>query len=167
MKESISIVAAMDEKRGIGRNNDLLFKIPEDFDRMKSLTDGHPLVMGRRTFESIGRKLPNRTSIVITSDPSNLDGLSFQPDAITSSLDQAIEVARTSPGNDRIIIFGGGKVFAEALEKGIVDHMFLTLVKGDYGADTFFPEYPGFKVVKEEKRERDGFAYSFVDLEKV
>jgi len=76
----INIVAALDQKRGIGKNNDLLFRIPEDFERMKTLTNGHPLVMGRKTFESIGRKLPNRTSIVITSDPSNLKDLSYQPD---------------------------------------------------------------------------------------
>ncbi|KKR72192.1 MAG: Dihydrofolate reductase, partial [Candidatus Levybacteria bacterium GW2011_GWC2_40_7] len=76
----------MDEKRGIGKGNDLLFKIPEDFERMKKLTMGHPLVMGRKTFESLGRKLPGRSHIVITHDPSSLEGLPFSPDKTVSSL---------------------------------------------------------------------------------
>ena len=65
----ISIVAAIDSKRGLGKNNKLLFKIPEDFERMKKLTMGHPLIMGRKTFESIGRLLPGRTNIIITQNP--------------------------------------------------------------------------------------------------
>ncbi|MBI2622721.1 MAG: dihydrofolate reductase [Candidatus Levybacteria bacterium] len=64
----ISIIAAIDEKRGLGKNNDLLFRIPEDLKRFRRLTKGHPIIMGRKTFESIGRPLPNRTNIVITRD---------------------------------------------------------------------------------------------------
>jgi dihydrofolate reductase len=164
----ISIVAAMDEKRGIGKGNDLLFKIPEDFERMRALTTGHPIIMGRRTFESIGRVLPNRYNIVITRDPDfEFHGLSGDKGTIVNSLENAVNEAKKAPGSEEIIIFGGGQVFKEAIEKGLVDFLYLTIVKGDYGADTFFPEYPGFKIVKEEKREKDGFAYSFVDLEKI
>lgn len=163
----ISIVAAIDEKRGIGKNNDLLFRIPEDFERMRAHTKGHPLIMGRRTFEAIGRKLPDRTSIVITTDPDSLKTIPYQADMIVSSLEEGIQKAKDAPGSDEIIVFGGGRVFEEAIKKGLIDKLFLTIVKGDYGADTFFPEYPGFKVVKEEKREKDGFVYSFVDLEKI
>lgn len=164
----ISIVAALDEKRGIGKGNDLLFKIPEDFERMKSLTIGHPIIMGRRTFESIGRVLPGRYNIVITRDPDfEFPELSGDRGTIVDSLENAVIEAKKAPGRDEIIIFGGGQVFRQALEKGLVDKLYLTLVKGDYGADTFFPEYPGFKVVKEEKRQKDGFTYSFVDLEKI
>lgn len=164
----ISIVVALDEKRGIGKGNDLLFKIPEDFERMKSLTIGHPIIMGRRTFESIGRVLPGRYNIVITRDPDfEFAELSGDKGTIVDSLENAIIEAKKTPGNNEIIIFGGGQVFRQALEKGLVDKLFLTIVEGDYGADTFFPEYPGFRVVKEEKREKDGFTYSFVDLEKI
>lgn len=107
----ISIVAALDNKRGIGRGNDLLFRIPADFERMKSLTTGHPIIMGRKTFQSIGRKLPNRTNIVITRKPEEMNNFSYQPDSTASSLEQAIEIAGKSPGSDNIIIFGGGQIF--------------------------------------------------------
>ena len=70
----VSIVVAMDSKRGIGKNNDLLFRIPQDFARMKKLTLGHPIIMGRRTFESIGRVLPGRTNIVITQNKRHFGG---------------------------------------------------------------------------------------------
>lgn len=162
----ISIVAAMDEKRGIGKGNDLLFKIPEDFERMKSLTMGKAIIMGRRTFESIGRILPGRYNIVITRDEGyKIGGLkNGENGTIVSSLEEAIKEANKQ-GKD-VVVFGGGQVFKEALEKGLVDALHLTLVEGDYGADTFFPEYSGFKTVREESRESDGFKYKFVDLEK-
>jgi dihydrofolate reductase len=165
----ISIVAALDEKRGIGKNNDLLFRIPEDFERMKALTSGHPVIMGRRTFESIGRVLPNRTNIVISRNKDAVHHTLVYDTpqvVICSSLEEAITEAKKAPGNEEIIIFGGGQVFKEALGKGLVDKLFLTVVEGDFGADTFFPEYPGFKVIKEEKRESGGYKYRFLTLER-
>jgi dihydrofolate reductase len=160
----ISIVAAMDEKRGIGKDNDLLFKIPEDFTRMKVLTTGHPLIMGRKTYDSIGHPLPNRTNIVVSRNPfeiQNKDGI-----VIVGSLDEAIEFAGSSPGSEEIIIFGGGQIFKEAIEKDLVDILHLTVVKGDFGADTFFPDYSKFRKVKEEKRTDWNFPYSFITLER-
>lgn len=165
----ISIIAAMDEKRGIGKNNDLLFKIPADFERMRRLTRGHPLVMGRRTFESIGRVLPERTSIVVTHDPNTVRSVNFftLEVQIVSSLEEGIERAKQGPGEEEIFIFGGGEIFREALEGGLVDKLYLTVVEGDYGADTFFPDYSEFKkVIKEEFSESGGVKFRFVDLEK-
>jgi dihydrofolate reductase len=164
----VSIIVAMDEKRGIGKNQDLLFRIPEDGKRVREVTDGHPLVMGRKTFESLGRLLPNRTHIVVTRDPTSLKHLSYQPHDAVSSVADGIYEAQEEPGADEIFIFGGGQIYKEALEQGLVDKLYLTIVEGDYGADTFFPEYEnlGFKVVKEESREADGYRYKFVDLEK-
>jgi dihydrofolate reductase len=72
MKTKVSIIVAIDEKRGIGRDGDLLFKIPEDGKRLRTITSGHPLVMGRKTFVSLGRLLPNRAHIVITRDPKSM-----------------------------------------------------------------------------------------------
>src|SRR3990167_7755518 len=169
MKEMISIIAAMDEKRGIGKNNDLLFRIPEDFERMRRLTKGHPLVMGRKTFESIGRVLPERTSIFVTHDPAKVSSVSFFTPRvqIVSSLEEGIERAKQSPGGDEIFIFGGGEIFREALEGGLVDKLYLTVVEGDYEADTFFPDYSEFKrVIKEEFGESKGIKFRFVDLER-
>lgn len=163
----VSIIAAIDEKRGLGKGNELLFKIPGDMQRLRTLTTGHPLVMGRKTFESIGRKLPNRTHIVITRDPSHLQTLPYQPDVVVSSLEEGLEKAKAFIGAEEIFIFGGGQIFTEAIEKKLVDRLYLTIVKGEYDADTFFPEYPDFvHEINREDHEEDGYTYSFIDLEK-
>ena len=159
----------MDEKRGIGKNNDLLFKLSADFERMRRLTRGHPLVMGRKTFESIGRVLPDKTSIVVTHDPTKVRSVSFfTPEVqIVSSLEEGIENAKQSLGGDEIFVFGGGEIFREAIEDGIVDRLYLTIVQGDFGADTFFPDYSEFKKVLREKFGKSGeYKFRFVDLEK-
>ncbi len=155
----ISAIAAMDEKRGIGKGNQLLFRIPGDFERMKKLTIGHPLVMGRKTHESIGRVLPGRTNIIITSDPNyKVEGA-----VTTHSLEEAIETAKKSPGSDEIFIFGGANVFTQALPQ--TGKLYLTLVEGDYGADAFFPDYSEFKkVVYRESVSENGYNYEFIDL---
>jgi len=158
----VSIIAAMDEKQGIGKNNDLLFKILEDFKRMKELTFGHPLIMGRKTYESIGRPLPNRTNIVITRD----EDYEAHGCILVHSLDEALKSAQGEKGDDEIFIFGGGQIFKEALERKIVDRLYLTFVKGDFGADTFFPDYSQFtKVLKKEEGKSGDYTYTFVDLE--
>ena len=165
MTTRVSIIVAIDEKRGIGKNNDLLFKISEDFNRMKTITSGHPIIMGRRTFESIGHVLPNRTNIVVTRDVN----FQFEGAVVSSSLEDGLGKAKSAPGSEEIFIFGGGQIFKEALEKGLVESLYLTVVKGDYGADTFFPDYAQFgfaKIIEKEDRESDGYKYSFVTLEK-
>lgn len=164
----ISAIAAIDEKRGLGKNNDLLFRFPEDSKRVREKTAGHPLVMGRRTYESIGRPLPNRTNIVITRDQNySVSGI-----VVVHSLEDAIKIAKeteepkeTQETEGEIFIFGGGEIFKEALPQ--TDRLYLTVVEGDYGADTFFPDYSEFKhVLKEEKGEDGGYKYTFLDLEK-
>lgn len=168
-KPRISIIVAIDEKLGIGKGNDLLFHIKEDGKRVRLLTTGHPLVMGRKTFESLGRLLPNRIHIVITRDPKSLENLSYKPDIFVSSIEEGIKQAKGKPGDDEIFIFGGGQIFKEALEKGLVDRLYITIVKGDYGADTFFPDYSQFgfiKVIEKEERVLDGYQYTFLTLEK-
>ncbi|MBI2621804.1 MAG: dihydrofolate reductase [Candidatus Levybacteria bacterium] len=168
----VSIVAAIDSKRGLGKNNQLLFKIPEDFERMKKLTMGHPIIMGRRTFESIGRVLLGRTNIIITKNPEfQIPDLAFQGETlegyVMGSLEKAIEVAKKSPGSEEIIVFGGGQVFKEALEKDLVDVLHLTIVEGDFGADTFFPDYSKFKRVLSKHQGKSGeYNYTFLELSK-
>lgn len=160
MNPRISIVVAMDQKRGIGKDNHLLFKIPEDFKRMKNLTFGHPIIMGRKTFESIGRVLDGRTNIVITRD------LTYKvPGAVVvQSLEEAVRVAKEKDQRE-IFIFGGGQVFEEAMP--MVDRLYLTIVEGDFQADTFFPDYSAFKKVLYEKSgEFDILKYKFLDLER-
>lgn len=166
----ISIIAAMDEKRGIGKGNSLLFKIPEDFKRMKMLTTGHPIIMGRKTYESIGRVLPNRTNIIVTRDVQQF--LSHHPELsgmttclVVHSLEEAIKKAKESEGANEIFIFGGGEIFRQA--SPLVEKLYLTIVKGDFGADTFFPDYSEFtKEVFRQEGEHKGLRYAFVDLKR-
>lgn len=166
----ISIIAAIDEKRGLGKNNQLLFKIPEDFKRMKSLTSGHPIIMGRKTYESIGRVLPDRTNIIITHDseyshPGFHLGAEGGEIVVAHSLEEALRVALGKPGSDEIFIFGGAQIFSQALP--LVDRLYLTIVKGDYGADAFFPDYSMFKkVINKEEHQSYGYQFTFLDLEK-
>jgi dihydrofolate reductase len=163
----ISIITSIDEKRGIGKNNDILFRISEDMKRLKAITTGHPLVMGRKTFESLGRLLPNRTHIVITRDNSKIEQLNYKPDKIVSSIKEGIAEAKKSLGSDEIFIFGGGQVFKEAMGTGLIDRLYLTVVGGDFGADVFFPEYSDFsKVIEEIEREAEGYKYKFQTLER-
>jgi dihydrofolate reductase len=158
----VSIVVAIDSKRGIGKNNELLWHIPEDLKRFKQITSGHPVIMGRKTYDSIGRLLPNRTNIIITRDLEYLiDGA-----IIVHSLEEAIDQASGKPGAEEIFIIGGGQIFAQALP--LVHKLYLTIVEGDFGADTFFPEYESIFTKKtfEQKGESGKYLYTFTDLER-
>jgi|SRR5581483_3608208 len=161
----ISIVAAIDEKRGLGKNNDLLFRIKEDMQRFKTLTEYHPVIMGRKTWDSIPSKyrpLPNRANIVVTRDQNaEINGA-----LVVHSLEEALEKAKESDGASEICIVGGGQIFKEAIEKDLVDVLHLTIVKGDYGADTFFPgyEYKFKTIISEQKGASEGYEYTFLDL---
>jgi dihydrofolate reductase len=164
-KNMISIVASIDEKRGVGKNGDLLFKFPQDTKRAKDLTMGHPVIMGRRTYDSIPEKfrpLPGRTNIVVTRNKQQ----EIRGAIVVGSLEEAIEKAKENPGAEEIIVFGGGQIWKEAFEKDLVDVLHLTLVKGDYGADTFFPEYESkfTKVLSKEEGASGSFEYTFLDL---
>lgn len=157
----VCIVAALDEKRGIGKNNDLLFRISEDLKRFRELTNGQPIIMGRKTFESIGRVLPNRTNIIVTRDKN----FKAAGTIVVHSLKEALRQAQGKPGNEEIFIIGGGQIFAQALP--LVQKLYLTLVEGDYTADTFFPDYSEFKkIVRKQSGESGSYKYTFLDLER-
>lgn len=158
MKFSISLIAAMDSKNGIGKDNKLLFRIPEDFQRLKALSLNHPVVMGRKTFESIGKILPNRVNVIVSKSISDVPGA-----IVARSIDEALDVAKR---NDpwQIFIFGGGEIFRQTIDRA--DKLYLTLVEGDYMADTFFPDYSGFNIISETKGQSSGYKYTFVDLQR-
>lgn len=130
----MTIIAALDENNAIGNNNQLLWHLPLDLKRFKSLTQNHVILMGRKTFESLGRPLPNRQNMVISSKadypvPDNV--------YLFSSLPEAIEAARNKDSNPYII--GGGTIYSQALK--YVDTLELTLVHTQMDkADTYFPE---------------------------
>ncbi|MBI2019439.1 dihydrofolate reductase [Candidatus Daviesbacteria bacterium] len=164
-KIKISAIVAIDEKRGIGKNNQLLFHIKEDFERMHKIIAGHPLIMGRKTHDSIGRVIPGAPNFVITRDPEykkqHTEGC-----IVVSSVEEALEKAKASEHHGEIFIFGGGEIYKQAMP--VTDKIYLTLVKGDFGADTFFPDYSDFKkvVYQSEEKESIGLKYKFIDLEK-
>ncbi len=160
LNTKISLIVAVDQNRGIGKGGQMPWHIPADFKRFKEITMGHPVIMGRKTFESIGKPLSGRTNIVITRNHFE------HKEVFTAhSLSEAIEQAKKSAGADEIFIIGGGQVFQEAID--IADKIYLTLIEGKFDVDTYFPDYSKFnKITYEEKGENNGFKYKFINLEK-
>lgn len=161
MKLSI-IVAVAGEKRVIGKKGGLPWYIPEELKRFKEITTGHPIIMGRRTYESIGKALPGRTNIVITARPS----YSAAGCVIVHSLAEALQKARSKEGSEETFIIGGGEIYKQALPKA--DKLYLTKIDMEIEGDTFFPDYSEFKKVvwQSEEYESKGFKYRFLELER-
>lgn len=159
----VSMIAAIAfGNRALGKDNKLIYRIPEDLKRFRQLTKGHVIVMGRKTFESIGHPLPNRTNIVITHDP-NYHQAGIQ---VAHSLEEALRLASSAQGDNEIFIIGGGQIYQEAMN--LADKLYLTIVEGNPEADTFFPDYSDFKKVvwQSDIQESDGLKYRFLELER-
>jgi dihydrofolate reductase len=159
----IASVFAMSQNRVIGNKNQLPWHLPADLKFFKNLTTGHPIIMGRKTFESIGKPLPNRTNIIITRQP----GYS-QPDCIVvNNVTEAIETAQKI--NPDVFIIGGAEILQQALS--YIDTMFLTLIHDNFAGDTFYPEFPP-QVWQEVSRqdftadEKNKYDYTFIQLQK-
>jgi len=138
-KPRLSLIAAIAENGCIGINNKLPWYLPEDLKYFKAVTSGKPVIMGRSTFESLGRPLPNRTNIVITR---NRDFQAAEGVRIVHSLDDALRVAESVAhiaGNEEVVIIGGAQIYAEALPR--VQRMYLTEVKKLVEGDAFFPAW--------------------------
>ncbi len=130
----ISLIVAVDEAGGIGIDNRLPWRLPDDQKRFKALTMGHTLIMGRRTYDSIGRALPGRTMIVITRNPAfHAEGV-----AAVGSLEQALEIARQG-GETEAFIAGGAHIFSEAFP--LADRVYLTKVHAVIHCDVYFPPF--------------------------
>jgi dihydrofolate reductase len=159
----LSIIAVIGKNRELGCYNQLLWQLPKDMKRFRNTTSGHPVIMGRITFESIGKTLPKRTNIIISRNPK------FEADncLLAQSLDQAIALAEdyNTPGNNEIFIIGGGSIYKQAIKKA--DKLYLTIVDDAPKADTFFPEYKNFaKILKEESGTDNGYNYQYFELTK-
>lgn len=149
----------MGKNRAIGRNNKLLWNIPDDLKHFKKITTGHAVIMGRKTFESIGRPLPNRANIIITRD-KNFKAAGC---IIYHSLDEALDFAKQK--NEEIFIIGGGQIYEQALP--YADKLYLTIIDDEPKADTFFPDYLKFKnIISEENKKYDKIKYKFMELTK-
>ena len=158
----LALIVAMAENRVIGRNNELPWRIPADLGHFKTLTMGKPIIMGRRTHESIGRPLPGRDNIVITADRQ------YQADGcqVVHSIDQALEAAGDC---EEAMIIGGAELYRQTLENA--DRLYLTLVKAEPEGDTWFPpiEPQQWREIRREPHgadERNEYDYDFVVLER-
>jgi dihydrofolate reductase len=155
----IKIIVAMSKNRVIGNNNELIWKLSSDLKRFKELTTGHPVVMGRKTYESIGRPLPNRRNIIITRN------LEYEVDGceVVSSLEEALLLT----GSDCFII-GGGEIYKQSLE--IADKIYLTLVNKEFEGDTTFPElgsdWATIDTKNFEADEKNEYNYSFIEYDR-
>ena len=151
----VTLIAALGRNRIIGRDGTMPWHLPEDLKHFKALTMGHPMVMGRKTFDSIGRPLPGRRSIVITRDREwRVPGVE-----VAHSFDEALDLAGPA---DRVFVIGGGEVYAVALP--FADHLELTEVDAEPEGDTWFPEWDPAQWREVARDQRDG--YAFVRLER-
>ena len=160
---TISLIAAIGGgKRVIGKNGNLPWHIKEDMEHFKQTTMGHVVIMGRKTFESIGAPLPKRTNIVITR---NID-FSHEGVVVAYSFEDALEKAQERAKiKKEIFVIGGSEIYKEALPHA--DKLYLTLIDGDFDGDTFFPDISGFgEVVSEEHFSNGRYSFSFAEIER-
>lgn len=159
----IAMIWAMSENRVIGRNNKLPWHLPNDLKYFKQLTTGKPVIMGRKTYDSIGRPLPNRTNIVITRDT----GFQAEGIKVVHTLEAAIELAEAEcliGGAEEVIIMGGAEIYRLALP--VADRLYVTLVHAQVDGDAWFPEIDlkAYKEVGRQDFSADGpnpYDYSF------
>lgn len=153
----ISVIAAMSQNRVIGRDGSLPWHLPTDLARFKSITTGHTVIMGRKTYESVGKPLPNRRTIIITRNNDYQCADVF----IAHSLDEALDHAAHE---DEIFILGGETVYRIALPRA--DRLYLTIIHATIEGDTYFPnlDFDDWKLVEDERHEideRHAYAFSF------
>ncbi|REC50473.1 MULTISPECIES: dihydrofolate reductase [Chryseobacterium] len=159
-----TIVVAMGEKNEIGFENQLLWHLPKDLKHFKEITSGHPVIMGRKTYESIGKPLPNRTNIVVSRKTDWFE----EGILIVGSIKEAVKFAKKI--DEEIFIIGGGKIYEQTID--IVDKLEVTLVKADLEADTFFPKidpriWKKTDEICHEKDEKNQYDFCFQTFERV
>jgi len=160
----ISIIVVIDEKNGIGKNNNLLCYLPADLKNFKKLTTGHTIIMGSKTFKSLPKgALPNRRNIVITKKTN------YKPEntEIANSINEAVNLCKDE---DEVFIIGGANIYKQFIAK--TNYLYLTKVYETFDADTFFPHINNYewKVLSKEDfnaDEKNKYAYSFIKLEKI
>jgi dihydrofolate reductase len=166
----ISIIAALDKNRGIGKDNKIPWRIREDLIRLRKMIEGHVVILGRKTFDSIvfyynrsGKEMPAKLYVVVTRDESYIP---IRPNAtVAHSIEEAIALAKEKE-NQEIFILGGQKIFEQMI--AMVNRLYLTVVQGEYDADAFFPEYEDQfnKVIFQEDHEENGIRYKYLTLER-
>jgi dihydrofolate reductase len=161
-KVIISLIAAMDRRYGIGRGNQLPWRLSADLKRFRELTMGHHIIVGRKTFESIGKPLPGRQMIIVTRD-SGFKAAKAASCDVCHSLPDALEIAR-SRGETEVFVCGGAEIYQQSIE--LAGRLYLTFVDAEVEADTFFPEFNQGDWVEQENTfhpadEKNQFPFTF------
>ena len=156
MIRTLTLIVATDRNNGIGINNTLPWRLPEDLAFFKRITSGHAIIMGRKTFDAIGRPLPNRRNIVVTRNPAWANaGVET-----TNSLDQATAIA----GEGEVFIIGGAQIYRDAIS--LADRLIVTEIDAEFACDAFFPAVDPAQWQTESREthhsESNGWDYSFV-----
>lgn len=161
-----SFIVACAENRAIGKDNQLIWHMPNDLKFFKTTTSGHYVLMGRKSYESMGKPLPNRLNVIITRNKE----YAVEGALVVHSLEEALKLAAEQQQQE-VFILGGGEIYRQALDKKLVDRIYLTEIKESFEADTFFPELDKSKW-KETQREEfqadhlNPHDYAFVTLER-
>ena len=161
----ISIIAAVAENNVIGKDNDLIWHMPADLKFFKETTSGHHIIMGRKTFESFGKPLPNRTHIIITRNKK----YSFPGVYVVHSLENAIKKVKEEV-NDEAFILGGAEIYQQSI--GIADRLYITEIKSEFKGDAFFPEIDKNKWmevsrIEHQPDERNKHPFAFVKYDRI
>lgn len=159
----ISIVVAVAENHVIGKDNTLIWKLSDDLKNFKRITSGHSIIMGRKTFDSIGRPLPNRTNIIISRN----NELKIEGCFVVNSLEAAFRLAANSDGNDEAFIIGGATIYEQALP--FVDKVYLTKVNASPEGDAFFDAsvFDSWKIISEKtfaQNEKNDHDFEILEL---
>lgn len=149
---SITLIAALSDNHVIGHDGKIPWRLPEDMKLFKRLTTGNTVVMGRKTYESMGKPLPNRNNIVLSS---SLLASSSQGIIVCKTLEDALRVAE--PFNKEVFMIGGSKVYEQSLS--LAQRMYLSYVQGNYEGDAFFPKFNSADWLVEECKDYPGFKW--------
>jgi dihydrofolate reductase len=158
---NLAIIAAVAENLAIGKDNQLLFHLPEDLKRFKRITQGHPVIMGKKTFYSLPKgPLPNRRNIIISRE----QGLTLNGCEVVHSIDQAVELVKDEP---LAFVIGGGEVYHQFFP--IVGKLFLTIINKTFEADTYFPviNFEEWEMISKEDFYDQGNDFSYTNLDLV
>ena len=156
----VSIIVAIAENHGIGKDNGLLWRLPADLKHFKDITTGHPVIMGRKTFESVGKPLPNRRNIIVTRNTA----LEIPGAEVVNTIAAALALCE---GTEEVFIVGGAEIYKMAM--AVTNKIYLTVVHGTFDADTFFPPidpdlWKETDAVSYEPDEKNAYAYTFSTL---
>ncbi|MEZ0231290.1 MAG: dihydrofolate reductase [Methylophilaceae bacterium] len=158
---SLSLIVAIAHNRVIGANNTLPWHLPEDLKRFRALTMGHHIIMGRKTYDSLNRLLPGRTTVIVTRNPEYKVAGALIADSLQSAIDQSIN-------DDEVFLIGGAELFKDGL--GLADKLYLTEIDATFDGDVFLPAFDladWQEVSRESHTSENGLKFSYVNYQRI